>query len=168
MIKEVGNAPENYFSVNAASVENSQAESDIVAAMEKKTLKAGRRLKAYEVKQSEPDEPTEKIAKKKSKQPCLTKSEHVPEIVSTEVAYSKSKEAQIRREKATTCLPTVGCTSLHCSKIGIQRCAGCHHSLYCGEVCIQQLKCFDYKIMFATPFYCCLKVSNSTTREVNV
>ena len=57
-------APQNDFSMKTSSVENSQAESEIVAAMEKRTLKGGRRLKAYEVKQSQQDEPTEKLPRK--------------------------------------------------------------------------------------------------------
>ena len=100
--------PENDISVKAASVSDSQAEeSDIAAEMERSTLKADQVKKP-----SEPDEPTGKIAPKESKQPCLTKSEHAHEIVSTEVAFSKRERGQIRREKATTGVPTVGCAGL--------------------------------------------------------
>ena len=83
---------------------------------------------------SEPDQSTGKVLKEESKQ---TQPELIPEIMSIEVE-SKSKRGEMRRENATT-----GCANPDCSKIGNQRCAGCHLSLYCGEVC--------YEIMCVNP-----------------
>ena len=83
---------------------------------------------------SEPDQPNGKVVNNYLKQ---TKPEFAPETKSKEVAFSKkSKRGEMRREKARA---TLGCTNSGCSKIGIQRCAGCHRSLYCSEVCSQQL-----------------------------
>ena len=113
------------------SIEVSQAESESVNEM--KTLKAGRRIKAVQVGPSDPDQHcTEKIVKAESKQMQL---EPLPEKLSSEVARKRGNR---RREKSRADLPSVGCTHSACSKIGIQRCAGCHWSLYCGEVCSQR------------------------------
>ena len=109
------------------SIEVSQAESESVNEM--KTLKAGRRIKTVQVGSSDPDQHnTEEVVKEESKQ-------MQPEKMSSEVARKRGNR---RREKSRAGLPSVGCTNSDCSKIGIQRCAGCHWALYCGEVCFHK------------------------------
>ena len=100
-------------------VKNSEAESESA----RKTLKAGRRIKADQVGPADPDQHIEKV-EEGSKQMQI---ESVPEKMSSEVVR--------KREKARA---SVGCTNSDCSKIGSQRCAGCHWSLYCEEVSSQR------------------------------
>ena len=89
---------------------------------------------------AKPDQSTEKVSKMTSE----TMSE-LPDCSKTEIR-------QARQGNVKENVPSErSCASSDCSNIGIQLCAGCHRSLYCGQVCSPIIKFLFVNELFAFP-----------------
>ena len=89
---------------------------------------------------AKPDQSTEKVSKMTSE----TMSE-LPDCSKTEIrqAIQGNVKENVPSERS--------CASSDCSNIGIQLCAGCHRSLYCGQVCSPIIKFLFVNELFAFP-----------------